>query len=215
MSSLFTPWYCHILDDEEPEEPEVEMDQPSRKRKKKCCCKRKKVPNCAKIPQWMRSEFATSNQKTPRIVGGKKAKTPIQWQAQVKHRYIEKQVFCGGTILDKYTILSAAHCDFNKNIANESVQATTFDYIVQVGSTNSKCKFHETGIWGNCESYNIKKIVMHPKYNDRNKDNDFCIIKLTKPLVYNKDVRHACLPKLNANAGNKAVVSGWGLTECK
>ena len=41
------------------------------------------------------------------IVGGQQAPSPIPWQVSVQ---IGGSHFCGGTILDTYTILSAAHC---------------------------------------------------------------------------------------------------------
>ena len=45
------------------------------------------------------------------IVGGQIAPSPIPWQVSVQ---FEGTHICGGTILDTYTILSAAHC-FNGN----------------------------------------------------------------------------------------------------
>ena len=44
------------------------------------------------------------------IVGGQIAPSPIPWQVSVQ---IGGSHFCGGTILDAYTILSAAHCFYN------------------------------------------------------------------------------------------------------
>ena len=41
------------------------------------------------------------------IVGGQIAPSPIAWQVSVQ---LEGTHICGGTILDTYTILSAAHC---------------------------------------------------------------------------------------------------------
>ena len=41
------------------------------------------------------------------IVGGQDAPSPIPWQVTV--RYFESH-FCGATILDASTLLSAAHC---------------------------------------------------------------------------------------------------------
>ena len=41
------------------------------------------------------------------IVGGQIPPSPIPWQVSVQ---IEGKHNCGGTILDTYTILSAAHC---------------------------------------------------------------------------------------------------------
>ena len=45
--------------------------------------------------------------KPAEIVGGQIPPSPIPWQVSVQ---IEGSHFCGGTILDTYTILSAAHC---------------------------------------------------------------------------------------------------------
>ena len=45
--------------------------------------------------------------KPAEIVGGQIAPSPIPWQVSVQ---IGGSHFCGGTILDTYTILSAAHC---------------------------------------------------------------------------------------------------------
>ena len=42
-----------------------------------------------------------------RIVGGKDAPSMIPWQVSVRNNGYH---FCGGTILDSKTILSAAHC---------------------------------------------------------------------------------------------------------
>ena len=50
--------------------------------------------NLAKIPGFMNN----------RIVGGEQAPSMIPWQVYI--------FGCGGTILDKCTILSAAHCGF-------------------------------------------------------------------------------------------------------
>ena len=45
--------------------------------------------------------------KPAEIVGGQIAPSPIPWQVSVQKGGSH---FCGGTILDTYTILSAAYC---------------------------------------------------------------------------------------------------------
>ena len=54
---------------------------------------------------------------TDRIVGGKAANGPIPWQVSFQFRKegFQSQHFCGGTILDANTVLSAAHCFANQN----------------------------------------------------------------------------------------------------
>ena len=48
------------------------------------------------------------NSDNNRIVGGKNAPSPIPWQVSIGNA--DSGHWCGGTILDEETILSAAHC---------------------------------------------------------------------------------------------------------
>ena len=61
-----------------------------------------KLQNEADIPSWMIHT---------KIVGGEEAQTMIPWQVALLSDNFQ---FCGGTILDSCTILSAAHCGVNK-----------------------------------------------------------------------------------------------------
>ena len=45
-----------------------------------------------------------------KIVGGEAAASPIPWQVSVRSCADGWCHFCGGTILDENTVLSAAHC---------------------------------------------------------------------------------------------------------
>ena len=58
-----------------------------------------------------------------KIVGGQAAPSPIPWQASIRS-WQSGGHYCGGTILDAKTILTAAHC-----------QVTTNNYIM-VGEIN-------------------------------------------------------------------------------
>ena len=54
------------------------------------------------------------------IVGGKDAPSPIPWQVSVQSNNVH---FCGGTILDKMTILSAASCFYGNSTNEISIRA--------------------------------------------------------------------------------------------
>lgn len=73
--------------------------------------------SCATIPSWMRnSPLRTIEEPSnDRIVGGSSAPSMIPWQVSVR-KYGNH--FCGGTILDSRTILSAAHCFTKGSVAN-------------------------------------------------------------------------------------------------
>ena len=56
-----------------------------------------------------------------RIVGGEAAPSMIPWQVAMLSGSIQ---FCGGTILDSCTILTAAHCGIN---TGHSIRAGSLD----------------------------------------------------------------------------------------
>ena len=71
----------------------------------------------------MTTDDATDNIFKPaKIVGGQIAPYPIPWQVSVQ---IGGSHFCGGTILDTFTILSAAHCfnDYGGALDGFSIRA--------------------------------------------------------------------------------------------
>ena len=71
----------------------------------------------------MTTDNTTDNRIKPaEIVGGQIAPSPIPWQVSVLDGGSH---FCGGTILDTYTILSAAHCfdDYGGALDGLSIRA--------------------------------------------------------------------------------------------
>ena len=125
-----------------------------------------------------------------RIVGGSIAEFPIPWQVRVLGNFYR----CGGTILDEYTILSAAHCKITRN-----------DYIL-AGYTSRQSGPAAQKIY-------VKNVFNHQNYNKITKDFDYSIVKLREPLIFNSKVKPACLPTENFVSGDVAVASGWGSTQ--
>ena len=62
-------------------------------------------------------------QNADRIVGGEVAPSMIPWQVAMLSGSFQ---FCGGTVLDECTILTAAHCEIKKS------------HSIRAGSTNKK-----------------------------------------------------------------------------
>merc|ERR1712172_177230 len=139
---------------------------------------------CAKVPSWMKN--AMSN----RIVNGQNAPSPIPWQIRLHANFnsIGESRLCGGTILDEETILTAAHCFFDKNSGTNAFPqdngGVLFAGITQQGSTGQQ------KMW-------MKKVIIHPQYNHGypTEDNDIAIVKLKLPLTFNNNVKNACLPE--------------------
>ena len=143
-----------------------------------------------------------------RIAGGSNAWTPIPWQVMV--RTSKKRLFCGGTILDEFTILSAASCEI-----------TSRNYIV------AGAKSLKSGLPAGrrTQTRRVKNVINHPNATFRYDPHDYSILKLRKPLNFNSpfnNVKPACLPTANHvvpgdRFGDFAFASGWGHqpTDCK
>ena len=135
-----------------------------------------------------------------RIVGGQTAEAPIGWQVSVRQCQQGFCHFCGGTILDETTVMSAAHCFTN----GQSMSG----FYVTAGVVNRNDNSGQTieianGVW-NAEM----------PYEGNN--NDFIILKLKNALTFNDNVGRICLPEPDHApdaSGQTCFVSGWGTLE--
>ena len=120
--------------------------------------------------------------------------------------------YCGGTIVDKNTILSAAHCFGD--------QANQIKF--KGGHISAGILLFEDAVWSigtkkSQQHVKIKEIVLHDKYEiikDPETDKvaynfDVAIVKLKSPLKFNLRVKPACLPEPEFES-KLAISSGWG-----
>jgi len=134
----------------------------------------------------------------PFIVGGINAvRGSLPWQVSVRSWYH----FCGGTIIDKQWILSAAHC-FADGYGGVKIRAGDHRMSTSEGSE---------------QEIAVQAAFVHPKYNGNTVDNDIALVKLVQPLTFDDYVQPACLPALaNEDAdyaeGELLTISGWGST---
>lgn len=104
--------------------------------------------------------------------------------------------FCGGAILDRHHILTAAHCDFSQQ----------YDRIVY--RTIHRSNGHGELI------YQVSEVINHPKAGRTSKgtwDYDFTILSLSDPLP--SYAIPICLPPRNYDFSNQeCILAGWGRT---
>ena len=106
--------------------------------------------------------------------------------------------FCGGTLISSTHVLTAAHCtdDFKASrirvlLGEHSIADSVYNRV------------------------DVAEIINHPDWDRPTIDNDYAILRLAKPVKFNKRVAPACLPADTAAtyAGVLATATGWGKLE--
>ena len=140
-----------------------------------------------------------------RIVGGQEA-TPhsLPWQAAlvVERTHFDgstsQHAYCGASIISREWIITAAHCAKDKY--------PTEDIRVWLGSHNLKKQENTRVI------RHLVKKIQHSQYDAATTDYDIALLKLSKPVEFNKYIRPICLPGAQKRAieGSSSLISGWG-----
>lgn len=189
------------------------------------------------------------NPNLARIVGGVKA-DPFSWPSAVLIIFnyrgeiqlpnenndivtVKLHSKCGGTLIDRTTVLTAGHCFINKikfQYNNEEYGApvqptkyyktiesmyTIYSGIYLESETNSELDLNETSSSDSpLVISKAAKLIRHEDYNDNTKINDIALIKLEKPVELKDEIQVACLPdtiQKKYPAENKdSWTVGWG-----
>ncbi|XP_008412736.1 trypsin-3 [Poecilia reticulata] len=131
-----------------------------------------------------------------RIIGGQEVQPySIKYQASLQTE--KREHYCGGTLVDKEWVVSAAHC-----------WRPSYLMIVVLSEHNLR------EMEGYEQIFGVSKIYVH-SYNYKTFNNDIMLIKLDRPAVLNAYVQPVKLPDENTPPlrGNLCTVSGWGVTQ--
>ncbi|XP_025836158.1 brachyurin-like [Agrilus planipennis] len=143
------------------------------------------------------NQFVSS--EDARIVGGNEAvPNSLPYQAALRIFYDEWTGLCGGSLITKRYVLTAAHCLDDRQLLLEVVLGAH--------------KYREIELTQ--QRINTSTFKFHEQFNNDSLDNDLGVVYLPTPAKINQYVQLIALPSRadvsNNLVGREAITSGWG-----
>ncbi|NWI69691.1 OVCH2 protein, partial [Todus mexicanus] len=134
-----------------------------------------------------------------RIIGGEEA-VPYSWPWQVSVQISDEHI-CGGAVLAKEWVVTAAHCFNSKELYRDL-------WMVVTGLHDLTEKEYR-------QKRSVKQYIIHPSFNKTTMDSDIALLHLAEPLEFSHYVRPVCLPATEETVqpSRVCVVTGWGASE--
>ncbi|XP_021335883.2 uncharacterized protein si:dkey-32n7.7 isoform X2 [Danio rerio] len=128
-------------------------------------------------------------------VGGQNS-SAVHWPWQASLYWYSGQT-CGGSLINKEWVLSAAHC-FNG-------QRNGF-YLTVILGPKTQNKYDPSRI-----SRSVKAVIKHPYYNPNTNDNDIALVRLSFPITFTDSIRPVCLAAEGSvfNSDTESWITTW------
>nr|QHB21584.1 venom S1 protease 7 [Platymeris rhadamanthus] len=141
-----------------------------------------------------------ANKEDQRIVGGEETKVNEYPMMAGLYYKPKKILFCGGTIITQYHVITAAHC-------TEPFEESVTDLQVVLGEHDQdKVDESSATVYLDVESF-----TAHPEYYLVGHKHDMSILTLISKILFTHAIGPACMPIERYDmVGHKIKVLGWG-----
>ncbi|KAI9299041.1 trypsin-like serine protease [Neoconidiobolus thromboides FSU 785] len=133
-----------------------------------------------------------NDEPSSRIIGGSVAQRG-KYNYMV-HIIINNSNMCGGSLIAKDTVLTAAHCIAGNNPGSYNVRGNIHNIRSERG-----------------EQLRVTQVITHPQFNRQNLDNDIAILKINPSHNINSFL--TLDTNNSAQINNQVLVTGWGRTQ--
>ncbi|KAF4026120.1 hypothetical protein G4228_018325 [Cervus hanglu yarkandensis] len=151
-----------------------------------------------------RGDSRVCTAKRTRIVGGTDASWgEWPWQVSLQVKLRAQSHLCGGSIIGRQWVLTAAHCFDGLLLSNIW---RIYGGILNLSEITTETSFSQ-----------VKEIIVHPNYKVSEGSHDIAIIKLEAPLNFTDLQKAICLPSKDDTKPvyTDCWITGWGFTEEK
>ncbi|KAH8408835.1 hypothetical protein KR009_001881, partial [Drosophila setifemur] len=151
---------------------------------------------CSSVLLLLQVQSAPAN-GVGRVVGGEDA-IKGQFPHQVSLRNGDSHT-CGGSIISRNYILTAAHCVTNEDAEGNHIPVSAERLSIRAG-TNDR---FSGGVL-----VQVVEVIVHENYGDFL--NDISLLKLQTSLIFSSNIRAISLPSANTPDDVDIIISGWG-----
>nr|XP_033340298.1 trypsin-2-like [Megalopta genalis] len=138
---------------------------------------------------------------TGRIVNGTKAVSKqFPYQVSLQRSYNSRH-FCGGSLIDEYYVLTAAHCMF---LNGEQILPWTVAIVAGELQLDTQTKAGQRR--------GVDEIYVHSEFNSSTLQNDVALLHLKVPFKLTEEITPILLAVEPPKADTVCQVSGWGYT---